>query len=159
MNNNKIKKQFNIVMNSNDLTSWSGDLAQAKYRVNPLTILKDTDYNKKYKVYFSIEHLQAPTADEIYGISLDISGNKIYHTRSYDGLTGVNIRPIHFIDTLEYQNFGTNKRGHVALDDQTPIIVQLTSLNYIVINYIITRTGTTLTAPSNYIACLRFEEL
>lgn len=154
-----IKKSFNVMLNSNDLTSWSGSLSQAKYKVNPLPLLKETDYKKKYKVYFSVEGLQAPQSDNIYGFSLDISSNIIYHTRAYDGLTGANIRPIHFLATFEYQNFGTNKRMHVCLDDQSPIIIQLNSLNYITINYINTATGDSLTAPTNYIVCMRFEEL
>jgi len=159
MNNIKIKKSFKVILNSNDTTSWTGPLGENCYRINPQPFLKNEDYNKKYKVYFSIEQLQNAVSDIVYGVSLDISGNKIFHTKALDGLTTNNIRPIHFIATFEYQNFNTNKRSHVCLDDQSPIIVQLCSLNYIRVIYCSTGSGNTFPSLSNHIICLRFEEL
>lgn len=154
---NKTKKSFNVVLNSSDTTSWSGNhQSKCTFRINPRGILDTEDYGKDYKVYMAMQQAQGTPAEANYAMSLDIAGCRIQHVQA----VGSTISNTHFI--LNMQNNGalqTSKKSIIEPYDQGPIIVKnLTKLDYIRVSFIAGSSGSQAYLE-NYILIFRFEEI
>ena len=151
-----MKKNFNIVCNCLNLSSYEGFSYDARYFVNFGTLIDDEDYKKNYKITL---RLKTPIDADILTTQTYIC-NLIVISRVY---SQENLGLSSTLGILN-KNIDDITTGIFSLDcspgDNPPLVIStLDKTSTIGLRFNILETGGLFTGMHNYIAILNFEEI
>jgi hypothetical protein len=162
ISNNSKKKNFKIILNSFDTTSYTtvgGNIYNAIFPINLKAIIRDpNDYKKPYNLTFSFQSIEDPNIGFVNNYAIYINMNKDINTmqnnnnNNYNKYTGI----------LKYSNPDSGRaisRFLTAPVDNDPVyyndILNITEINLRVTNLANNTTYVSSgTAPVRYYICV-----
>lgn len=151
-----MKTNFNLVFNSVNTASFTGDIFNAKYFIDFSSLIQPEDFNKKYKMTFRIKTSTSvdilPTLTYILKINVN---SRIYNQN--------NLSADYTLGALS-NSLDDQQNGYLCIDtkpnDNPPVIIHsLDRLNMIGLSFYINETETLFTTIPDYILILNFEEV
>ena len=150
------KTNFNLVFNSINTSSYTGDLYNPTFFTNFNTLIPPEKYNKFYKITFRIKTPADANINDQENYRLEI----LINARIYNQQNGTNDYTLGVLSkTLEDYTNNLLSIDTKPLDNPEIIINTLDRIDRITFRFIINSTGGLYTNMPNYVLILHFEEM